>query len=354
MLNGRVRGILDGSKILSSGKETTSNLSWSGFEFLFEYEDQVEEELYVLDKKVECGLGDPISIQARVNGLLDNLLKCCSACEARLNGKPDLLNSLQERFQWRLISIKFMAQSPFMRQIFIKPYGYAGDHKVIDMIYTNEPAGNGIVPFIETYCYNTPACQSVRNRKEFVKRLILQESTRKRDMQVFNLASGPAREIAELACDSMLYGHVRILNIDHEPEAHVYAKSLMKGCSEWIEADYAVDSAFKIALRDSNEKRYGFHDMVICAGLLDYLSEKWAVRLMKVLYGLLRPGGLLVAGNFSTANPTRVLMEWAVNWHIIHRSEEEFRNLFEKAGLKGAVIDSEPLGINLFGVVRKV
>src|ERR687883_57145 len=68
-------------------------------------------------------------------------------------------------------------------------------------------------------------------------------------------------------------------------------------------------------------------NMVYCAGIFDYLSDRICKQLMNIFYELLEPGGLLVATNVDSANPSRNGMEYLLEWHLIHRTRSQLRGL---------------------------
>lgn len=95
--------------------------------------------------------------------------------------------------------------------------------------------------------------------------------------------------------------------------------------------------------------------MIYSAGLFDYLSDRTFRGLLGALYQALVPGGLLAIGNFSAGNPSRWMMEYFVDWFLIHRSPEQLRA--HAAALNptpaSVDVDAEPLGVNLFLLVRR-
>ncbi len=289
--------------------------------------------------------------QKDVNELIEGIVKACrdfeSSCE-----DTEVLKQARSIFYARLTSTIFM-KSPFFKHIHTKPFGYDGDFKTIDMIYTNKPTGRGIIPLIENYIYNMPVCQAVRNRKQFIVEYILKEKTAGKALNILNLGCGPAREIVDLAEHKEHACLLRIINIDNDSNALTYARNLLNGKSDNIEVHYVVDNALRLALRNSNRERYGLQDIIICSGLFDYLEEKWAIRLLKALTDLLKEEGLLIVGNLSNSNPCKAQMEWFCRWYIIHRDETDLREVFTRSGLLDVQIDREPLGINLFGIFRK-
>ncbi|NOY53451.1 MAG: class I SAM-dependent methyltransferase [Deltaproteobacteria bacterium] len=293
------------------------------------------------------------AVKGYVDWVLEGLLDVCGDYERKYGRNVVQLEVVRERFQKEFFSIDAIGRSPFLRQCFLKPYGYSGDFRTIDMIYRNRPAPDGVVTHVERFAYDAPACRAVRNRKEFLKEKVREEKCMKRELSILNLASGPAREIAELAEEGTLDENCRVINIDHEPEAHDYAMGLLNGVTKQTGIDYIVEDAYRFSLRKDNLDRYGAQDLILCAGLFDYLDDAWAVRVLRALFALLREDGILIVGNFSHENPSRTLMEWFADWKLIHRDEETFAGLFRKAGITDMVIEKESLGVNLFGVAGK-
>ena len=87
--------------------------------------------------------------------------------------------------------------------------------------------------------------------------------------------------------------------------------------------------------------------------MFDYLEEKIAILLIERLYAELNPGGILLIGNFKD-QPIRSLIEGAMEWYLIYRTEEELLRLGKKATPKARhYVMSEPEGINLILVISK-
>ena len=77
--------------------------------------------------------------------------------------------------------------------------------------------------------------------------------------------------------------------------------------------------------------------------------------LAAALYEALVPDGLMVIGNVAVQNPSRYMMEYFSDWFLIHRAPADFKHHAEalKPPPHMAEVDAEPLGINLFLLVRK-
>ncbi|MDW7679912.1 MAG: class I SAM-dependent methyltransferase [bacterium] len=95
-------------------------------------------------------------------------------------------------------------------------------------------------------------------------------------------------------------------------------------------------------------------DIIYSLGLLDYLEDKIAIKLLKSLYKSLKPGGTLLMGNFSRHHSLQLLMEVFSNWKLIYREEEQLFALGKEAAPQGRhFVMAEPEGINLILVTSK-
>lgn len=313
---------------------------------------EFDEKLVLIDAELQRRVitknGAFHDVREHFNSLLDS---CAKFEKVYINS--GVLDRGMTMFHEKLKETLF-CKSLFLSHILRKPFGYAGDFLAIDMIYKKSPQGEGVISLLETCLFEVPACKAVRNRKDFLIEFLVRESIgRGGRIEIFNLASGPAREIAEFANVTSCDFDCTITNVDIDKKALDYAKGLVNGGARKIDVRYVEDNAYRIAMRRTNAERYGKKDLVICSGLFDYLEESWAIRLLKALHCLLNDGGVLVVGNFSDKREGGFHMEWFADWHIIQRSRAEFKRLFEKAGLHGVIIENEPLGINLFGIMRK-
>ena len=93
-------------------------------------------------------------------------------------------------------------------------------------------------------------------------------------------------------------------------------------------------------------------DLIYSVGLIDYFDDPFVVKLLNSIYGLLRPGGRVVLGNFHPRNPSKMLMEAVLQWKLIHRDEADMNRLF-RASLFGqdcSEIFFEDAQVNLFAV----
>jgi SAM-dependent methyltransferase len=105
-------------------------------------------------------------------------------------------------------------------------------------------------------------------------------------------------------------------------------------------------------------------DFIYSAGLYDYIqsfenTKKGTKALTKELFGLLKPCGTLLIGNFSNENPVYVkwVMEFICNWNLIYREPAEildFASAIPDTSISNIEIIKEATGINYFlKIVKK-
>ena len=149
----------------------------------------------------------------------------------------------------------------------------------------------------------------MRNRKTYFHDLLrrkLAESTH-RPLRVLNVASGPARDVAEW-CAAHGTEEVHFDCVELDTKAIAYAQIL---CAPF---ERCVRFICVNALRFTTKIKY---DLVWSAGLFDYLNDGLFVHLLKRLMRFTGEGGELVVGNFGDFNPSRPYMELLGDWRLI-------------------------------------
>jgi extracellular factor (EF) 3-hydroxypalmitic acid methyl ester biosynthesis protein len=96
------------------------------------------------------------------------------------------------------------------------------------------------------------------------------------------------------------------------------------------------------------------YDLVYCAGLFDYLSDRICRRLLEIFYDMLAPGGLLIATNVHPSNDWRNWMEYLAEWHLVYRDEAQFLHIApSSAPAENIRVIPDSTGVNIFLEVRK-
>lgn len=221
-----------------------------------------------------------------------------------------------------------------------KPFGYSGDFKIIDMIYTHHHSEIPEFYAWDSFFHKQAAPNAVRNRKEYFKKLI-SDKMHAGSMDLLNVASGPARDLQELYAQLPDPSQLRTQCVELDPHAIEYASQLCQ--------TYLQHIAFhqKNILRFQTQDRF---DVVWSAGLFDYFEDRIFILALKKFATFVKPGGEIVIGNFSLENPSKNYMELLGDWYLIHRSPETLTRLALDAGFEAHQISirSENLGVNLF------
>jgi len=234
-------------------------------------------------------------------------------------------------------------QGTMQSQALERKYGYSGDFEIIDHIYTRHTNSDPQLRLWDLYFHSQAAPVAVRNRKAYFQDLMqkhLERHTGGDDLQVLNVASGPARDVREFFMNHP-DAPVQMDCVDMDAHAIQYARRL---CTPW---ESQLRFHHRNVLRFVPTRGY---DLAWSAGLFDYLSDRVFIHVLKAMISVTKPGGEVVVGNFSDYNPSRDYMELLGHWQPIHRSRETLLTL---AGSAGASPDQvqifwEPEGVNYF------
>ena len=180
-----------------------------------------------------------------------------------------------------------------------------------------------------------------------------------RTPRIFNLACGPAREVQDFLIKEDVSNLGEFTLVDFNEETLHYTANrlaeLKRKYNRRTLVRYLAKSVSQI-LRDSRRAQEGFisgsYDLVYCAGLFDYLSDRVCRKMMEILYDLVAPGGLLITTNVAAHNPVRNMMEYVGAWNLIHRDARQLASL--RPSSEGeSLVTTEPTSMNLFLELRK-
>ena len=256
--------------------------------------------------------------------------------------------------------------SPFIYRTFQKPLGYAGDYEMVSMMLRDPYEGSSMFAKILNRLFlDTAPVVAHRNRIKYLKQRLHDETERMHSQgkvaRIFNLGCGPAQEIQNFLIDDDLCDHADFLLLDFNDETITNTTRDLEG----LRARHRRRTGIKLEkrsvhqiLKESSRTGAGFetgsYDLVYCAGLFDYLSDRICRRLLEVFYDLVAPGGLLIATNVDLSNPSRNWMEYVLEWHLVYRDKEQFMKIApDKAPPGSAEVKADQTGVNIFLEVRK-
>lgn len=251
--------------------------------------------------------------------------------------------------------------SEFLLRTNLKPRGYAGDSAMMRMLYENDFRGPTLFSrFMHKHPVQSAAAQAVRNRVTMLAARInaLPRVGKGRPRtRIMSVAAGPAWELREVFQKPEDLDTLDVTLLDQDPEALGEATATIQRVEKHFGAPVhhtIIQDSVRTMLRTADlANQWGRFQFLYSMGLFDYLTAPVAKAVLTRLYDLLQPGGELVVGNFHVNNPTRLYMEYWMDWVLLYRSESELLELAED--LKGAqtAIVFEDTKSQMFLCIRK-
>jgi hypothetical protein len=244
---------------------------------------------------------------------LNELRRAASPEEWRTMLQPQVLSHRVGSLVW---------QDPFTAHSYKKPRGYAGDAALLDYIYGHAPPppqtsllGREIFKFT---C-NSHAPRSVRARAGVLAEMIDQTADEFPSPRILSIACGHVRELhRSKAVSAGKIGEFLALDQDTQSLDHV--------ASEFAPANVkpVLASVRSILAEKSTFERL---NLVYAAGLYDYLSDRVAARLTRLMFDMLAPGGRLLVANFTPRLGDIGYMETFMAWDLIYREPDQMTSL---------------------------
>lgn len=249
--------------------------------------------------------------------------------------------------------LPFVLQSELGDRIYMKPRGYAGDYLTIHVMYSDKVSGTGrLGPVFDRAFREQPANLAVMNRRGLLAEEIgrtLAERSNGEQVHVTSLASGPAAELFDVfgTLDDKKRLKATCIDIDFQALGFVSDRA----GREQLSGSFDLHNGNLVYLAIGRKKLdLPPQDLIYSIGLIDYFADKFVKKLLDWIHDKLRPGGRVVLGNFHPRNPSKALMDYVLDWRLIHRTEDDMNRLFEasKFGRPCTNIRFEPSGVNLF------
>jgi CRP-like cAMP-binding protein len=295
-----------------------------------------------------------------------SIQKQCDSMLDRFNGRLedirlDLAGQELEGPFWGYVFkeiFPYFMRSRFAERAYYKPKGYAGDYQMMEMLYHQQPRGDGLLgALVDSWCLDTAAARAFRGRRILLKGLLQNAAARRanppRPLRILNLACGSCRELFDFLAETPRISPLEALCIDTDAGALEFIHHHVNVIPhQAVIRLMQADVLRWIGGRDNHP--FGEMDFIYSAGLIDYLEDGLVEKLVCRSYEHLRPGGVLALGNFGPANPNRAFMDHILQWKLIHRSPEQLRTL--TAGIPfqdGVDVLAGQEGVNLFLVARK-
>jgi extracellular factor (EF) 3-hydroxypalmitic acid methyl ester biosynthesis protein len=324
-------------------------------------------------EQVELGIrsepsGDHSAIEQQVisdlqPAVLPHVHSLFARFEAIAVSLPEQLQPIHQFYLRRQLH-PFLLCAPFVYRTYQKPLGYAGDYEMVNMILRSPYEGSSLfAKLLNSYFLGRPPAEAHRNRINYLLERIIAETERVARLgspaRIFNLGCGPAKEIQDFLIQEDISDLAEFVLLDFNEETLHYTRNrltdLKKKYNRRTSVTYLPKSVSQI-LRGSRYAHEAFisesYDLVYCAGLFDYLSDRVCRKMMEILYDLVAPGGLLVATNVAANNPVRNVMEYVLAWNLIHRDAPQLASLRPR-GEAEFDVTNDSTSVNIFLELRK-
>lgn len=252
---------------------------------------------------------------------------------------------------------------PFTARATQKPRGYAGDFGLMQMIYLNNYQGDSTYSKLtHKHAVEHAATQSVRNRIKLIAQLLdnHQNSSHllsRGKIKVLSVGCGPAFELKNILKSPRDCLNYHFTLFDQDNAALSKASELIDKIGTRFnsvpEVEYIQGSVRSMLFSRKFEQKWGQYHFIYSLGLFDYLSSRVAKAVLDRLFRILKPGGELVVGNFHVSNPSKYYMAYWGGWHLILRTERDFKSLFQDTPSGKCSVLYDDTGIQMFLRIKK-
>ena len=254
--------------------------------------------------------------------------------------------------------------SPFAYRTFYKPLGYAGDYEMVNMMLRSPYEGASLfAKSVNCALLKTAPVEAHRNRITYLKNILAEAAQKSgnRKARILNLGCGPAHEIQSFIKTSELSSNCEFSLLDFNDETLRFTGEALNNLKDQHGRDTeirtikrSVHQLLKQANTGDTELDWDGYDLVYCAGLFDYLSQRVCRRLTDVFFKMVRPGGKVVVTNVSSTNPSIGWMEYLLEWNLVYRNDDEMKDLVpDSANRETSTLLADTTGVNLFLEVEK-
>ncbi|MEM6259589.1 MAG: class I SAM-dependent methyltransferase [Planctomycetota bacterium] len=252
--------------------------------------------------------------------------------------------------------------SPWINRTFNKPFGYAGDYEMLNMVMRDAAEGhNAYSKVLNMAILGQQPQQAYRNRIDMLTERLHEEATRLgrqgHKLRAFTVGCGPVNEVQRfLRTDPISDGcqfHMMDFNKPTLDFASDRVDEAIRDSSRRIEHTFVQKSIHEL-LEEAKGRRVSYEprfDLVYCAGLFDYLSNRICAKLIKLFYSWVAPGGMVVVTNVANSDPILIPLEYIMEWYLIYRSPDDMLELIPDLGEQTVSVDET--GINVFLEIRK-
>lgn len=239
------------------------------------------------------------------------------------------LPDLRRRFQEEVLG--FLDGSENFRHTLVKPLGYAGDYRLIEMIANNTCGSRGLAWHFDRAQLDSPAAEACRRRIEWISGELAATVKRRSlaALSVLDLGVGAGsveRHLLRREPGLTLDLHA----VDLDPGALACVSGALGKAGSRVHP-YHLNLREPASIPTVSQLAAQV-DACIAIGILEALTDPEVVRLLRAVLEVLPAGAALYTESFLPTHPTRAILEWFQDFHLAYRSVDELHNLAVQAG----------------------
>ena len=274
---------------------------------------------------------------------LNNKILLKGYCLELLLTDKAVLQKVKENFR-DLVGV-WVYKSAIVKRAFEKPTGYPEDYRMLELIYENLPISKNVGLYFDNIFLKSPYSVSIRNRKNHLSRKIIDfvNNSQLNLSNILSVCSGTGHEIADAIPLFNPSKKVNFTCVETDEKALDFSRDVLsQSVNDNIRFDFKHEAIFRILEADKLINKYDKQNLIYTLGIIDYLSDRAAKRIIKILYSLLEKGGMLILSHRDrdkTFPP--IPPDWLCDWKVIARNEEEMSKLFYEVGIPNVALSTE-------------
>lgn len=238
------------------------------------------------------------------------------------------------------------ATSLLYYHVFNTPRDKLGSYEVYDLLLDRRSGGADVAGYmLDHYYMNTVTAAAFRLRNDLLTQRLAAEIARRatakrRPVRLLNLHTGSARELLTLIRDRTLRSVIQVTCLDTDA-------SVIRQVKKTLGSQLAGRAKFQFGdprnVVASQAWPDAPYDIIYALILFDQLSDRQVEPLIAGCYRGLRPGGVLIFGNYAASMPAaeHTLIDWVLNLNLRRRDEETLRRMFSRTPFGAAAATYE-------------
>ncbi len=210
-----------------------------------------------------------------------------------------------------------------------RPSGFTEEPQALDYLHRAQPDGDGeLGEIIDGWLLSRPTAVGIRQRERTAAarcQLLLAD-----DQQVLLLNTARSPLLAAMA-DELRRRDCAVTLVESDRVGLARGLDLLASLPDGRVRPFLTDLAG--ALLSGQNPDVPRQDLIIVPGLLDYLPDRAAARLLRGARALLKPGGVLVLTALAPS-PDAPIYHYLLDWPTVRRKARALSALVERAGLR--------------------